>query len=400
MARPRKRGISGSGSIYRRESDGRWVASFIAEETGKRRYLYADKDDNTQQNAYKKLQNALFEQRQGKLATGPRQTLKQFLEKWFEDVHKFEVRETTYQRHLDILRLYLLPTLGHLQIQKLAPQQVQNLYSEMAKRGLKPGTIRITHSVLHKALKQAVAWNLVARNACDAVTLPKMLKYQPQMLTRDQVIALFKRSKGHRLEAFIWLGLTLGLRHGELRALRWSDIDMEKRTVRIERKLYQLTGRDIEGDPKTSKSKRTIILPLFLVESLKQHRERQLVQRAKAGDAWQENNLVFCGPKGNFGSRRRMVKSMKLLLKEIGLPDMRVHDLRHNASTFLQMVLRMPAKMVQDILGHDDLEMTFDYTHTDLDAQRAMMDEFDQFFNRLSDDDNDNSAGSSAGRVK
>ena len=80
---------------------------------------------------------------------------------------------------------------------------------------------------------------------------------------------------------------------------------------------------------------------------------------------------------------------MKLLLTGIGLPDMRVHDLRHNASTFLQMVLRMPAKMVQDILGHDDLEMTFDYTHTDLDMQRSMMGDFDQFFRSVSDDNND-----------
>lgn len=65
---------------------------------------------------------------------------------------------------------------------------------------------------------------------------------------------------------------------------------------------------------------------------------------------------------------------------------MRVHDLRHNASTFLQMVLRMPAKLVQDILGHDDLEMTFDYTHSDLDMQREMMDNMDKFFDNLSEE--------------
>jgi len=68
---------------------------------------------------------------------------------------------------------------------------------------------------------------------------------------------------------------------------------------------------------------------------------------------------------------------------------MRVHDLRHNASTFLQMVLRMPAKMAQDILGHDDLKMTFDYTHTDLDMQRGMMDDMDTFFSGLSEGEDD-----------
>ena len=187
----RRRSIRGSGSVYQRKSDGRYVASFIVEETGKRKYLYADIDDNTEQNAYKKLQEALFEQKQGKLATGPRQTVKQFLEKWFEDVHKFEIRETTYIRQLDILTRRIMPAIGHIQLQKLTPQQVQNFYSDLAKKGLKPGSIRITHGILHRALKQAAAWNLVSRNVCDSVTLPKMAKYQPQMLKKDQVITLF-----------------------------------------------------------------------------------------------------------------------------------------------------------------------------------------------------------------
>lgn len=383
----RRRSIRGSGSVYRRKSDGRYVASFIVEETGKRKYLYADIDNNTEQNAYNKLQKALFEQKQGRLASGPRQTVKQFLEKWFEDVHKFEVRETTYIRQLSVLNQRILPVIGHIQIQKLTPQQVQAFYADLSKKGLKPGSIRITHTILHKALKQATAWNLVSRNVCDAVALPKMTKFEPQMLTKDQVITLFKGSKGHKLEAFIWLGLTLGLRNGELLALRWSDIDMEARTLKVERTVTRVVGRFIEGDPKSKKSKRTVALPLFLIDSLKRHRERQMEQRAKADSSWQDLNLVFCNPSGQFRSRPGIQALMRPLLKKLGLPLMRVHDLRHNASTFLQMVLRVPAKMVQDILGHDDLETTFDYTHTDLDMQREMMDDFDRFFRGLSNDD-------------
>jgi len=134
----RRRSIRGSGSVYQRKSDGRYVASFIVEETGKRKYLYADIDNNTEQNAYKKLQEAQFEQKQGKLATGPRQTVEQFLKRWFEDVHKFEVRETTYPSQVSILNIRILPAIGHIQLQKLTPQHVQNLYAGLAKKGLKP----------------------------------------------------------------------------------------------------------------------------------------------------------------------------------------------------------------------------------------------------------------------
>lgn len=387
MARERKHSVHGGGSIYQRKSDGRWVASFLVEETGRRKYLYADQDDNTRQNAYRKLQEALFKQREGRLATGPRQTVEQFLTRWFEDVYRFEVRETTYPSRVSMLHARILPAIGHIPLQNLTAQQVQNFYADMAKRGLKPGSIHSTHVILHKALEQAVKWNLVSRNVCDAVALPKKKKYRPQMLTKDQLISLLKGSKGHPLEALIWLGLVLGLRNGELHGLHWSDINWEERTLRVERTLTRLKGRFLEGDPKSEKSKRTVVLPRFLLASLQRHKERQEVQRAKAGDAWQNLNLVFCGPTGGYRHQTKTRESFNRLLKKIGLPRMRVHDLRHNASTFLQMVLRMPAKMVQDILGHDDLEMTFDYTHSDLDMQRAMIDDLDKFFDGLSEEE-------------
>lgn len=383
MPRQRKKGIHGSGSVYQRKSDKRWVASFIVEETGKRRYLYADKDDNTEKNAYKKLQDALFEQKQGVLATGPRQTVKQFLERWFEDVHKFEVRETTYLKQLENLNTRILPAIGHIQLQKLTAQQVQNFYADMAKAGLMPGSIRNTHIILHKALKRAVSWGLVSRNVCDAVTLPKAQKYKPQMLSKEQMIVLFNGAKDHPLEALIWLGLAFGLRHGELHGLRWSDVNWEERTLKVDRTVSRVKGRFIEGEPKTTKSMRTIALPRFLVASLQRHRERQQARREKVGNKWQDLDLIFCNPFGWYRSRSSTRESFEWLLKKLGLPHMRVHDLRHNASTFLQLVLRMPAKMVQDILGHDDLSMTFDYTHTDLDMQRERMDDLDDFFNGL-----------------
>src|SRR5262245_56464073 len=96
MPRKRKKSVHGSGSVYQRKSgDGRWVAKFRVERTGKWKYLYAD----TEKEAMEKLQEALFEQRQGRFATGQRQRLQDYLEDWFENVHRPTVRVTTYVRH-------------------------------------------------------------------------------------------------------------------------------------------------------------------------------------------------------------------------------------------------------------------------------------------------------------
>ncbi|MBO0793341.1 MAG: site-specific integrase, partial [Ktedonobacteraceae bacterium] len=112
MAR-RKKGIRGAGSVYTR-SDGRAVASFVVEATGKRKYLYAA----TEKEAYEKLQKALNEQRQGILATGPQQKLRDYLEYWLEEVHKPTLRESTYDNYRSILDKHIFPALGHIQLQK------------------------------------------------------------------------------------------------------------------------------------------------------------------------------------------------------------------------------------------------------------------------------------------
>src|SRR5450755_701842 len=107
MARQRKRSVRGGGSVFQRK-DGRWEAKFKVEETGKYKSLYA----STEKEAYKKLQDALFEQRQGILATGPDQTVKQFLEYWLEDVYKVYARLTTFRNARILVHKHLIPGIG------------------------------------------------------------------------------------------------------------------------------------------------------------------------------------------------------------------------------------------------------------------------------------------------
>src|SRR5579864_213070 len=136
MVRSRKRGIKGAGSVYQRKSDGRWTGSFIVEETGKRKYVYAPVDNNTQKMAYDLLQEALQQQKQGTLPAGKDQTLKVYLTYWLEKVYKPSVYITSYVRCCSDVNNHLIPGLGHVGLRKLTTRQVQTFIAGKVDSGL------------------------------------------------------------------------------------------------------------------------------------------------------------------------------------------------------------------------------------------------------------------------
>ena len=366
---------NGEGSIYQR-TDGRWVAS-ITGEGNKRKELYG----KTRKEVFEKLKKTQQEHQQGVLVTGPQQTMKQYLEHWLDEVHKPTIRLSSYTKYKGLLRRHIVPVIGHIPIQKITPQHVQALYSEKLKEGLTARSIHSIHSILHKALDNAVRWGLVARNVCDVVSQPRPLQHEIQPLTKDQAVQLLEAVKAHRLEALLITALATGMRRGELLSLRWSDISFEKRSLQVCRTMSRISGHGyVESETKTAKGRRQILLPQFVVESLKQHRTRQLEARLKAGKVWQERNLVFCNQKGEFLDPSNLLKMFHKLLAKAGLPDVRFHDLRHSAATIL-LNLGVHPKVVQELLGHSQIGMTMDiYSHVLPTMQRAAMDSWDRTF--------------------
>lgn len=191
------------------------------------------------------MQKALYEQKQGTLLTGSQQTIKQYLEHWLEDVHKSSIRISTYVRYRGLIDQHILPSLGFIQLQKLSPQQVQALYARKLREALSARSVRILHAVLHKALDTAVRTNLVTRNVCNAVTPPRMTKYEIQPLSEEQAHMLLAVAHGHRLEALLTLALTTGMRRGELLALRWHDINFDHKSLQIVRTVNRLGAMDL-----------------------------------------------------------------------------------------------------------------------------------------------------------
>ena len=347
----------GEGSIYQRK-DGRWTAA-ITLENRKRKTFYG----KTRKDVQEQLTKALHDQQQGTLAMGPKQSVKQYLEKWLEEVHRPTIRYRTYKRYCEILNRYILPELGHVSLHKLTPQTLQDTYTRMEKKQVSASTIRKMHTLLHKALDKAVQWNLIARNPCESVSPPRLPRHEIVPLTEEQSLRFLSATKGQPFEALFILALTTGMRRGELTGLKWQDIDFANGKLHVKRSVTRKPGGGfIESEPKTTKSRRTIVLIPVTVSALKRHRTLQKAAKLKAGEAWIERDLVFCRPNGDYLGEQVLVP-FKRLLEAAGLPNIRFHDLRHSTATLLLSIGIQP-KVVQEILGHGDITVTMNiYSH-------------------------------------
>jgi len=352
--KPRRKG---SGSVFQRKDrrgGKQWIAQ-INLEHGKTRQRYF----KTQAEADEALNEMLYEQRHGRLITEKDQTVQQFLEDWFENVQRPPtVRLSTYSHQQVLLKLHLLPALGHMLLRKLSPDDLNRFYTSKLKEKLSAGYVRNMHLLLHKALDYAVLSRKVAQNVCDLVKPPRYVAPEQHALTEEQARLLLHVAKGHRLEVLLNLALVTGMRRGELIGLKWSDIDLERRSLQVRRTVDRIgTYGFVESEPKTAKGRRQIILPPFLVDLLKQHRTRQREARLKAGATWHEQGIVFCTSVGTFMQAEHLREYFQRLLKEAGLPHMRFHDLRHSTATIL-LAQGVNPKVVQELLGHSHINVT------------------------------------------
>ncbi len=368
-----KRG-NGEGSIYQRKSNGRWEGS-ISLDDGTRKVIYG----KTRGEVQEKIKKLLSEQQQGMLPVNSKATVQEYIEKWLEEVHKPLVKLSTYNLYQTIVRIYIVPDLGHIKLQSLTPQHIQSFYSKKLKAGLSPKSINNIHGVLHKALANAVRWNLLARNVCDLVTPPRLVRTEKTVLTIEQARLLLAEVKEHNLEGFLTLALVTGMRVGEIMALHWSDIDLQQGSIQVRRTVNYIKGHGyVESDPKTTKSRRRINLPRFVVNVLLKHQEKQARQR-DSNEGWVEQGLVFTNSVGGHMARTTLRETFNRILKKAGLPHVRFHDLRHGAATIL-LSWGVHPKVVQEILGHSQISMTLDtYSHVLPSMQREVTEKWDDW---------------------
>lgn len=175
--------------------------------------------------------------------------------------------------------------------------------------------------------------------------------------------------------------LATGIRPSEALALQWSDVDWQRGSITIQRKLTRLRDNSWKFDePKTSKSRRSIPLPASLLEALKAHRKAQLEERMQWGKEWQDYNLVFTSEGGTPVHERNLLRRyFKPVLTQAGLPaDLRLYDLRHTCATLL-LADGENLKVVSERLGHSSITLTADvYAHVSESMQRQATDRMER----------------------
>ncbi len=146
------------------------------------------------------------------------------MKRWLESSVKSNVSPRTYCNYRLQVRRYLTPALGRIKLKALTPFNVQGPCRSKVDAGLSNASVRYTHAVLHRALKQAVKWPLVPRNVSEAVDPPRLVSEEVDALLPEEARAFLDAARGDRFEALYVVAVSTGLRRGELLGLRWTDI--------------------------------------------------------------------------------------------------------------------------------------------------------------------------------
>lgn len=390
----RKHRGQNEGSIYWRADESRpggglWVGAITLE--GRKRKVFYGK---TRREVQTKLTVALRMQQQGLPVAPERQTVGAYLDRWLEHSVKPTVRSKTHESYSAYVRLYIKPHLGKKVLSKLTPQDLREFLNKMRAGGklgrriggkdnvgagepLSPRVVQYLHAIMRRALKQAERDGLVARNVALLVDPPTVRRQEVIPLTPDQARTFLASVEGHRLEAFFTVAIALGLRPGEALGLRWEDVDLKGKSLRVTQAIQRTGGKLQVVDLKTERSRRSIALPSQAVAALRAHRLRQNEERMLFRHRWKESGLVFTTTTGTAIDPANASARFRELLKVAGLPPVRLYDLRHTCASLL-VAQGVHPRAIMEILGHSQIALTMNtYSHIFPELQRDAADKME-----------------------
>lgn len=369
--------------------DGRFQGRFTF--NGQRYTLY-DRDLDELQ---KKMRAALYEMEHGIYGKTSNITVDNWFEFWVEEYKLESVKNSTLILYTTNYERYVKDSLGGKKLNSIKPMHIQKLYNTLKQQGLSLGTIQIVNSILNNLFTQAVKNDLIRKNPCYGVIMPKGSKKERRVMTEEEQKLFIKEIRGDFYGMVCTMALATGLRIGELTALTWEDIDFENHLLKVNRTLlYQKTYGERENTyqvqtPKSENSKRAVPLIPDAEKMLKKHRIEQKEYILSRGGRWQPiegfENLVFTTRNGTPVQEVYIVKYLKRVTmrlnekeqkkaemegrKPVVFEPVTPHTLRHTFATRAFECGMMP-KTIQEILGHSNLSITMDlYTHVTNDTK-------------------------------
>lgn len=373
---PRKRAVNGSGLQPRKRSDGRWECSVtigIDPGTGKTisKYIYGKNAEECS----KKQRAIAAEIDAGSYHEPPKMLLKEWLGIWYNE-YCINVKKSTKKAYETQLRVHIVPLLGAIRLRDLQAHHIQQFINTLSKGGKKVSpvsakTVKDNFGTLHRALQQAVMVGYLKSNPADGCTLPRSKKPEIKPLNDADIRRFLAAIHGHKNERAFIVDLFTGLRKSELIGLTWDCIDFEAGTVRVYRQLQLLSGEYSFHSLKNDRP-RTLYPTKFVMNALREQKRAQAELRLKAGAVWSNpDNFVFTDETGKHLLHQTLYKQFKRIVRELGLPAARFHDLRHSYAV-AALKYGDDVKTVQENLGHATAAFTLDvYGHATDEMKRA-----------------------------
>lgn len=416
-----KRSPNGRSSIYEGK-DGRWhgwvTMGVKPNGAPDRRHRTAA----TETEVTRKVQKLEAERDAGNVKRAGRPpTMAEWMTLYLDTIASQKLAPSSLRTYRNYNRNWITPHLGKHRIDQLEPEYLDALYAAMFAKGRAVSTVTLVHNIIYRALTIAMKRRKVTRNVTQLVELPPIPDYEIVPYTTEEarqvITEAHTRRNGHRWS----VALTTGPRQGEVLGLRWKYLDLDTGEVQINWQIQRLewqhgcddphacgarlhrttkcapvcarhvktacpkpcpractrhaafcpqrVGGHVFRPPKGKKS-RTVVLPPELLPGLRAHRAAQLRERVAAGEAWQDNDLVFCRPDGRPIDSEQDRREWKDILTAAGVRHIRVHDGRHTAGTLL-IEQQVHIRVVQELLGHASLKHTQRYTHVAAPATRA-----------------------------
>ena len=341
--------VAGEGTIYRRK-DGRWVAALSrATSDGRRhriaRYARSGRDAMAALEELRKLSPAV---------TSP--TVMDAATAWLAHGEKTDRWSTsTLKTYRAVVQGHVQHSLGSCRVEELNVMTIEGYLRDQLQAGLSRSTIILHKAVLGQICQYAIRHGLLSDNPVAASTTPGRATRRARAMSLEEACTLVNAVRGDPLEVLYLLALSLGLRSGEVRALRWHDIDLTAGSLVVQR-----APDGAANGTKTPTSFRVLPIPAYALAALRRH--TATTERLEG--------LLYSGPDGSPITAYTLTRRFQRNLRQAGLPKMRFHDLRHTFATFA-IASGANLKVVSDILGHSRIATTADiYGHVLPSVQR------------------------------
>lgn len=304
--------------------------------------------------------------------------VRDFLEYWLEyDIRQRAESYNTYATYSQTVKKHIVPYLGRKRLIELNKGDIQNLYKDRVEYSIH--IVRQVKTVLNISLRYAVAHKLIPLNPAEGINLPKTVESKPyhtrnidvqKTLTMEQMQMLLEASKETPIHMQVLFNVLMGLRRQEINGLKYSDVDYINRTLSVVRQLGKELNRmpnAVDDEPRTKRelplktvsSKRVLPIPDYVFEAILEERKVYESNRRHRKSRFSDLDYICCSKDGKPRSKDYHWKHYKNLLRRVGLPDIRWHDLR---STYCTLLLKSDfnPKAISKLMGHAKELVTVD----------------------------------------